>query len=76
MGSTTFVSMQYSNIEYETTKAILFEIQGVKYWIPKSIVTYENGTLTIPDWFNLRCADNFNLKQENTKEVKEGLFGS
>lgn len=37
-------------LEHETANAYLLKIDGEKYWLPKSQVTFEDGTAEIPYW--------------------------
>lgn len=35
---------------HETEKAILISTGGEKTWLPKSMVEFEDGKLTLPEW--------------------------
>lgn len=76
---TTYETYQYESIIHMTSRAVLFESNGIRYWIPKSVVEYDNDTFTVPSWFELTEADDFEI--QNTQENKsnsnrpfKGLF--
>lgn len=37
-------------LRHQTAAAYLVEIDGEKYWVPKSQCEYDDGVLTIPEW--------------------------
>jgi len=55
----TFTEYDDVEVERHTNAATLFIIEGVKYWVPKSVYKdgYDDNCLTLPDWFELKPAD-------------------
>jgi len=45
------VYINHDGIETKTDKAVLYNIHGEKFWIPKSQIIEDNGeTLVLPQW--------------------------
>lgn len=73
----TYEQYIYDEIIHITAKAILFDIDGLRYWVPKSIVSYDDNMFEIPSWFELEEAENFGIKskqEEKSNKPFKNLF--
>lgn len=46
------VEIDYDKIDFETDNALLYVIEGNNVWIPKSVLSDDDGSsITLPLWF-------------------------
>ncbi len=48
-GKSDLVELECETL-HETDKAILIAVGDEKAWLPKSMVEFEDGTVTLPEW--------------------------